>query len=245
MSINPYELFGVDYNQCDLKHLKKKYYELALLCHPDKGGDEQSMIMVQQSYEYILNQFENCSVKKTYEELENEFNQFIESQKIKIPLFRSIFEESDEFQKLRNFNKLFEEQKYNFDEPQPENNIDNNHMLNCFNEGYGNMMVNSEYNEQLINTEYNTKIPIDINEQHPFLNISQNELIVYKEPEAKPIGYGIQHRYDINETPDDFSTDSSCDYQKAFSILGKDTIDSFKIKDRTLEDIIDERKKIP
>ena len=244
MSINPYELFGIDYNQCDLKQLKKKYYELALLCHPDKGGDEQSMITVQQSYEYILNQFENCKMKKTFEELEQEFTEFIESQKIKIPLFRHIFEESDDFQKLRDFNKLFEEQKNSFNEPQPENSNINNQIFTSFDEGYGNMMINSEYNEK--NLEYTDKITVDEidDKPHKFPNIiSYNELIVYKEPEAKPIGYGSQFRYDIEST-NDFSTDTSSDYQKAFSILGKDNIDSFKIKNRTLEDIIEQRNQL-
>ena len=53
--INPYQLLGVNPNMPDLKQLKKSYYQLALLCHPDKGGKKESMDIVHKCYLYIKN----------------------------------------------------------------------------------------------------------------------------------------------------------------------------------------------
>ena len=68
--INPYQLLGVNPSMPDLKQLKKSYYQLALLCHPDKGGNKESMDIVHKSYLYIKKQFANCQNLKTYEQLE-------------------------------------------------------------------------------------------------------------------------------------------------------------------------------
>ncbi len=50
--INPHELFGINKTK---KELKNKYYELALLCHPDNGGNKDEMILLHNSYIYLKN----------------------------------------------------------------------------------------------------------------------------------------------------------------------------------------------
>ena len=35
--INPFDLFGITIDNT-LNELKRSYYNMALLCHPDKGG---------------------------------------------------------------------------------------------------------------------------------------------------------------------------------------------------------------
>ena len=52
--INPYQLLGINPNMPDLRQLRKSYYQLALLCHPDKGGNKESMDIVHKSYLYIV-----------------------------------------------------------------------------------------------------------------------------------------------------------------------------------------------
>ena len=37
--INPYKLFHLTYKS-SLDKLRKAYYKIALICHPDKGGTE-------------------------------------------------------------------------------------------------------------------------------------------------------------------------------------------------------------
>ena len=43
--INPYSLLGVN-DKSSLRELKKNYYNMALLCHPDRGGDKKDMNVV-------------------------------------------------------------------------------------------------------------------------------------------------------------------------------------------------------
>ena len=58
--INPYELLGIDPYNPDIKVLKKNYYRLVLRYHPDKGGSEKKMRIIQNAYNYIKLQFQNC-----------------------------------------------------------------------------------------------------------------------------------------------------------------------------------------
>ena len=44
--INPYEIFGLCPNSNE-NELRKIYYELALICHPDKGGTNEDMLFLQ------------------------------------------------------------------------------------------------------------------------------------------------------------------------------------------------------
>ena len=48
--INPYQLLGINPNMPNLRDLKQSYYRLALLCHPDKGGDATSMRIIHKCY---------------------------------------------------------------------------------------------------------------------------------------------------------------------------------------------------
>ena len=73
--INPYDIMNLT-SESTLKDLKKAYYDLALICHPDKGGQEEDMIVIHNAYKYIKEQLENCENVGTYEELEDEFTSF-------------------------------------------------------------------------------------------------------------------------------------------------------------------------
>ncbi len=50
--INPYQLLNVKPSS-SLKELKSAYRNLALICHPDKNGSREDMIMIQNAYEYV------------------------------------------------------------------------------------------------------------------------------------------------------------------------------------------------
>jgi len=230
--LDPYKLLGIDPEYPSLKKLKKSYYNWALLCHPDKGGNEESMKLIHKSYLYIKKQFENCKDVKKYEELEKEFEDFCKKQEEQPPPFREIWENSDEYKKLQNFNKAFEKFK--------SLNIDKNNR--CFDLGYGELMDSSEYidmsSKKTIDYEKKTK------EIKKVTNKFKNELIIYKEPKSNPVGYGNQYRFDVTEI-NDFSgianNLSLSDYKKAFNILGEDNIKKFPIKKKTLQSLIEER----
>jgi len=49
---DPFEILGVSEN-ADPKEIKKAYYNLCKIHHPDKGGNKQDFIKIQSAWEYI------------------------------------------------------------------------------------------------------------------------------------------------------------------------------------------------
>lgn len=96
--INPYDFLGVT-DKSSLKDLRKAYYNLSLVMHPDKGGDSSTMIILQNAYKYIKEQFENINEQpdsgKSYEELQTEFENYINKQEsINLPSILNVISET-------------------------------------------------------------------------------------------------------------------------------------------------------
>lgn len=95
--IQPYELLGVATNSTP-KEVRKAYYQLALLCHPDKGGDPKDMHMIHYAYEWVMKQIEGVDTSYTYEKAQQEFDDFIAAQNKQassLPSFTDILLESN------------------------------------------------------------------------------------------------------------------------------------------------------
>lgn len=80
--INPFELLGLNANTCTLSDVRKAYFELALLCHPDKGGSVNDMLLLQSAYTWIKEQLQvvkdnsqlsHDDIENLYEAYKNEF----------------------------------------------------------------------------------------------------------------------------------------------------------------------------
>ena len=156
--LDPYKLLGVTIDT-ELVDVKKQYYHLALLCHPDKGGSEKDMIVVHKAYKYIENQLKDIK-KTTYEDLEKEFNDFCTEQvESKLPTFYSIYHECHDW--LDKFNKEFDKNI----------NLENNYNLYS-SKGYGNLME-----KEKIDTD-----TYKCYEQGNLTNQFENKVIEYKEP---------------------------------------------------------------
>jgi curved DNA-binding protein CbpA len=193
-SINPYELLGFDSknpNLISLEQLKKTYYTLSLICHPDKGGDPNSMIVLKNCYEYIKKQLENAKDHLTdFETIENEFKTFLQEQSNKPPPFSAIYEETHYDKDWNtNFNEKFEKEKqkqtdvfndYNTEEIQltflkVKENVLTEEVSKSFNlnsNGYGHMMDMDMDKEE--DKESNDLKPT----KHHFVK----EITIYKEP---------------------------------------------------------------
>lgn len=76
--INPYELLGVTYDT-PLNDVRKAYYNLALVLHPDKGGSKDEMFILKNSYEWIKQKLEIVE-QKNFHNIENDFDDFIKKQ---------------------------------------------------------------------------------------------------------------------------------------------------------------------
>jgi len=198
--INPYSLLGVN-DKSSLRDLKKNYYNMALLCHPDRGGDKNDMNIVCLAYNYIKEQLENVK-DVTYEQLEDEFEAFCRRQEsLDVPKFGTIYEETNDW--IVDFNKEFIK-KNNIE---IENNDVDCYQINPFSNGYGNLMDNDKVDE-----EYDDNIPEK--PEHFFVR----DIIEYKEPEALP--NTVTH-YPLDKKPDDIKDFSDyksniSDYKIAF-----------------------------
>ena len=187
--VNPYSLLGVNVNS-SINELKKNYYNLALICHPDKGGSNDDMIILKNAYNYIKPQLLN-KTEKSYEDLENEFNNFCKKQTQKVSSFSEVYAESHDW--INDFNRKFEELNNNNDP---------------FSKGYGKLMENKNNN-----TNY------DSVEEGEIKNEFNKEIIIYEEPNSNPLDIGTNYRFDIDKI-NDFSSNLNInmnDYYHAFS----------------------------
>lgn len=139
MVINPYELFGADPQTTSLKDLKKRYYELALLVHPDKNPNCNSaveeMVVVHNAYNYCKYEIEHSNAKRkqgTADEIASCFEDFCKKQMECPPPFRDI---ASDVLELEKFNADF--------------NSQGECMRASFQRGYGDMMDKSDESEEV------------------------------------------------------------------------------------------------
>ena len=160
--LNPYELLGVTVDS-DISSLTKNYYKLALLCHPDKGGNPDDMNVLHTSYLYIKEQLKVVNVDKKLEDFENEFSEFCKIQEaIPAPKFSEIFTENPftsdfnrEFEKMNRFKWITDDSHGNGGYvqeihmkryPQEKSHIESSDYENLFRDGYGDLMEKSDIN---------------------------------------------------------------------------------------------------
>jgi len=218
--INPFELLGVT-EQSTAKEVRKAYYQLALLCHPDCGGHEESMKVLVNAWEFVEEQIKNKNditgdADEMGKELETKFEDYCKNQteQKKLPRMTELYDLADmqgkkeemdnrDFNSYnRQFNQEFqEEQKYNFEELASGD---------PFQSGYGDLMDDPEDDGN--NTDEEWVVPTK--------NKFKNEIAIYKEPHVLPDSYGNNFRYDISSI-DDFSNydNNEYDYKKAHSEL--------------------------
>lgn len=222
-NINPYLLFGLTSNS-SLKELRKTYYDLSLCCHPDKGGNNTEMIIVHNAYLYIKNHLNNCREQHSYEDLENDFEDFCKSQTIEPPSFRDIYDNYNDFsiEFNKEFNKRLDTNSIN----------ENESIMNPFSKGYGDMMLES-----------NNTIEYSQNEGNEPVQDFGRTMILYNEPNLLPDSYGNFQQLNNNDITD-FSHSNThlslSDYKKAFSEIHMDN--KIVLPKKTLDDIINERE---
>jgi curved DNA-binding protein CbpA len=143
--INPFELLGFNSKKhnISLKELKRNYYNLALMCHPDKGGNKDDMIMLQNAYEYVKKQVELSQEKShDYDETVDQFETFMKKQESDPPPFSQVYEEAHIW--LQEFNQKFQDNRNCDNDDQDE--LKSAYDPNDPNEdGYGSFMDRSEY----------------------------------------------------------------------------------------------------
>lgn len=192
--LNPYELLGVTPNST-CQEVRKRYYALACLCHPDRGGTNDQMQTLHNAYQYVIHQVA-LNTQTTFEDLEADFANFCAGQKATPPPFVDIH--ADAFN-LPRFNELF-------DLKTGEGRMDG-----AFESG-GYAVLPSD-----ITLEYSHAAPCaDTDDVAPFAT----EMVVYTEP--LPVVMPRQSVRDLTyPVVDDFSVGvgavQACDYRVALA----------------------------
>ena len=227
--INPYALLGVTINST-FNELKRNYYNMALMCHPDKGGSGDDMHIVLMAYNYCKEQLEKKEAKETtYEKLEEEFADFCKNQESQLPTFSSVYEETNDW--IKDFNREFEGLNMNSGGGSNSSGVEDVVMYDPFKDGYGDLMdIGDEENadEKPVGLiDYN-----DI-EEKVSSNQFKNRIVKYEEPAVLPDT--ITH-FPLNcEKIDDFSGVSNNlqmnDYYKSFGGFEKMKEEDFVFRD--------------
>ena len=192
--INPYSLLGVK-TTSSISELKKNYYQLSLLTHPDKGGSAEDFRTVHLAYSYIKEQLEGVK-DVSYEELEEQFQHFCQEQEsIPKPTFYEVNLEANDW--LNKFNERFEK----FKDINPES-IEDFH--NPFAEGYGALMDPSEISLDEFPKDLEPSWKYPTQEELENHQIFMGEIIPFEEPEFLPnyVKYQPLNKTEIH----DFST---------------------------------------
>ena len=227
--INPYHLLGVTIDSSE-KEIRQSYYSLALLCHPDRGGNTEEMKTLHRCYSYIIAQIKDRTENPTqaYLDQEKEFEEFCERQKEAPPPFEQIYQENNVF--IQEFNRRWNENVQNDTQTQKDESSET-----LFDTGgYGEYMEASEYSAfesslsppsssgppsstQLSSLpEYKSTIgtstapDLATGENIPSASSpTQNthkpftrQIISYTEPQALPDQYGSYPRFDTKDIKD-------------------------------------------
>lgn len=92
MVLNPYELLGASPND-SIQEVRKKYFHLASLCHPDRGGTDEQMRAVHTAYTYVVEQVK-LNRTQTFEEVEREYEEFCKHTSYKTTPFFDVAREA-------------------------------------------------------------------------------------------------------------------------------------------------------
>lgn len=221
--IQPFELLGVATNS-SVQEVRKAYYRLALLCHPDKGGDPKDMRMVQDAYEWIMAQIEGVDSDYTYEDAQQEFDDFIAAQNksSSVPPFSDIVLEANGLnaKKIREW----------YNQHKPESQEQNYHWFQQFlwreihtstyiSAGEANMEACLQRALEQVNISLHDITPATIphgygsyieSAQTPHQRFPTKEVIVYQE--QQPMSYHSYTEIQNPEKLDDYSTNISATF---------------------------------
>jgi curved DNA-binding protein CbpA len=241
--MNPYKILGIHKNYT-LDELKNRYKIVAKKAHPDRGGNQQLFTIVTLCYQKLHEEFKLKQIDKQFNDLKIDFNNYTDTQNnkqrrnSKIPDYKhkqNSTTQKNDFKDV--FNDVYDKHKI-------ENPFDN---------GYGDMMLDSKTTREDIDINRkinNMKQFNTVFESEP-LNNYNKKIIEYKEPEALPSSIKSLSYSELGiDNIKDFSTSSNnlecSDYKKAHSMnrLADHRLMSNRKKFNNINDIEADRSNI-
>lgn len=225
--IDPYELFGLDPQTVTLKELKRKYYEFALLVHPDKnhGLDGRDMHVVHSAYKYCERELLHTASKETsVEALTDAFAAFCKTQEDAPPPFRDIMEDALD---MKRFHSAFESQ-FHANSPGQEDSP-GEVFRGSFAGGYGQHMdaSSSTASGTLTTEEMATHDLARTKLRHDFSLSNCRAVTRYHEPVATvPRAHELLFDYELKQEPANYTAHVKrvclTDYKEAHSGVAED-----------------------
>lgn len=244
--IQPYELLGVATNST-VKDVRKAYYQLALLCHPDKGGNPEDMRMIQTAYEWIMAQISSIDIEYTYEKAQQEFDDFVAAQNknaASLPSFTDVLMESNGLNEKeirewymstgKDANHYVWFQRFLWQELLPHPHFQESSRLECAERAYQRLMESLQSMTQMsVPHGYGSYTNHSQDETINIEHFPSKQLIIYTE--QQPFVQRTDTYTDIHLRPqmDDYST--SC-----ASLQGYDYSLAFTNQDPSLEKELEE-----
>ena len=202
-----YKIFGLSKN-FTWDELKRSYKKLALKAHPDKGGDKIIFDYLTNKFYELSNDYKMRTNNKNYNELKNDFNDFIHTNKTNVSKF------DDDLSLNDRINKHFESTKIYDDD------IDF---------GYGDKMSEStearedfKFNNIFQNRKFDNKSFNNIFDKNVTLS---REVVKHQEPKpmilAKSLAYseiGAGKNNDYSSSVEKSKNLAYTDYMKAHSL---------------------------
>lgn len=74
--VQPYELFGLS-TSASAGEIRRRYYELALYCHPDKGGSAKDMVLLHTAFQWLMERAVGTSMDA--DDAQASFDDFVKS----------------------------------------------------------------------------------------------------------------------------------------------------------------------
>ena len=218
-NINPYKILGVHKNY-SLEELKDKYKRVAKKAHPDRGGSEELFNLVTLCYKKLYEEYKLKRINKQFNDLKLDFTQYTEQQNNVQRRNKYLNQETVQHNTQQYGNR------YNTNDFQDTFNkvYDDHKISNPFDNGYGDMMLESRPDREDINISRKVNNMKQFNtafESEP-INKYNKKMIVYKEPEALPSSTKTLKYTELGiDNVKDFSTETNnlhcSDYKKAHS----------------------------
>ena len=183
-NIDPYQILKCQ-KGCDIEDIKKSYRKLALIHHPDRGGNPHNFQLITQAYLSVIEEYKKTQRENSYMELKNSSNDFMKNQSDNPK--QNINMNNDNFN-LKLFNKIYMENRLsdpndegyndwykdvNEEEGDQPKIFSEKFNINVFNSVFENSK-NSQNSQDII--EYKDPTPTNINNELAYNNLGEGHI---------------------------------------------------------------------
>ena len=202
-----YKIFGLSKN-FTWDELKRSYKKLALKAHPDKGGDKIIFDYLTNKFYELANDYKMRTDNKNYNELKNDFNDFIHTNKSNVSKFDDDLSLNDRINKHFDTTKIYDEDiDFGYGDKMSESTEAREDFK------FNNMFQNRKFDNKSFNNIFDKNVTVS------------REVIKHQEPKpmilAKSLAYseiGVGKNNDYSSSVEKTKNLAYTDYMKAHSL---------------------------